>query len=79
MITKSRCKDDRLDARTLARPARIDPDQLSPLKQRGARASCTWQGLRARAGLVSARPASSVDTRMKTRRILVIYKELCSL
>jgi len=30
LITKSRRKDDRLDARTLARLARIDPELLSP-------------------------------------------------
>ena len=36
LITKSRRKDDRLDARTLARLARIDPELLSPVKHRSA-------------------------------------------
>jgi transposase len=38
LITKSRRKDDRLDARTLARLARIDPELLSPVKHRSAQA-----------------------------------------
>jgi transposase len=36
LITKSRQKDDRLDARTLARLARIDPELLNPVKHRSA-------------------------------------------
>ena len=36
LITKRRRKDDRLDARTLARLARIDPELLSPVKHRSA-------------------------------------------
>src|SRR3974390_1069351 len=35
LITKSRRKDDRLDARTLARLIRIDPELLSPAKHPG--------------------------------------------
>ncbi|HKU21384.1 MAG TPA: transposase, partial [Terriglobales bacterium] len=38
LIGESRRKDDRLDARTLARLARIDPQLLSPVKHRSARA-----------------------------------------
>jgi len=38
LITQSRRKDDRLDARTLARLARIDPELLSPVKHRSAQA-----------------------------------------
>src|SRR5215469_17317889 len=34
LIVKSRRKDDRLDARTLARLARIDPQLLSPVQHR---------------------------------------------
>jgi transposase len=41
LIVKSRRKDDRLDARTLARLARIDPELLSPVQHRSAQASCT--------------------------------------
>jgi transposase len=36
LITKSRRKDDRLDVRTLARLARIDPELLSPVKHLSA-------------------------------------------
>ncbi|HEV2730544.1 MAG TPA: IS110 family transposase [Terriglobales bacterium] len=57
LITKSRRKDDRLDARTLARLARIDPELLSPVKHRSAQAQLHLVEIRARAGLVSARTA----------------------
>ena len=36
LIGESRRKDDRLDARTLARLARVDPQLLSPVKHRSA-------------------------------------------
>ena len=57
LITKSRRKDDRLDARTLARLARIDPELLSPVKHRSAQAQLHLAEIRARAVLVSARTA----------------------
>src|SRR5437870_7516449 len=38
LIGESRRKDDRLDARTLARLARIDPQLLAPVKHRSAQA-----------------------------------------
>src|SRR5208282_4672106 len=38
LIGESRKKDDRLDAQTLARLARIDPQLLSPVKHRSAKA-----------------------------------------
>ena len=57
LITKSRRKDDRLDARTLARLARIDPELLSPVKHRSAQAQLHLAEIRARATLVSARTA----------------------
>ena len=38
LIGESRKKDDRLDARMLARLARIDPQLLSPVKHRSAKA-----------------------------------------
>jgi transposase len=57
LITKSRRKDDRLDARTLARLARIDPELLSPVKHRSAQAQLHLTEIRARAVLVSARTA----------------------
>src|SRR6516164_3028403 len=51
LITKSRRKDDRLDARTLARLARLDPELLSPVKHRSAQAQLHLTEIRARAGL----------------------------
>jgi hypothetical protein len=57
LIGESRKKDDRLDARTLARLARIDPQLLSPVKHRSAPAHADLTVIRARAGLVRARTA----------------------
>ena len=55
LIGESRKKDDRLDAQTLARLARIDPELLYPVKHRSAQAQADWMMIRARAGLVRAR------------------------
>jgi transposase len=55
LIGESRKKDDRLDAQTLARLARIDPGLLSPVKHRSAQAQADLTVIRARAGLVRAR------------------------
>ena len=55
LIGESRKKDDRLDARTLARLARIDPQLLYPVKHRSAQAQADLTLIRARAGLVRAR------------------------
>jgi transposase len=57
LITKSNRKDDRHDARTLARLARIDPELLGPVRHRGAKAQIHLTVIRARAELVSARTA----------------------
>jgi len=57
LIVKSQRKDDRMDARTLARLARIDPELLSPVQHRSAQAQLHLTEIRARAGLVSARTA----------------------
>lgn len=57
LITKSRRKDDRLDARTLARLARLDPQLLSPVRHRSAQAQLHLTEIRARAELVRARTA----------------------
>jgi len=57
LIGESRKKDDRLDARTLARLARIDPQLLCPVKHRSAKAQADLSLIRARAGLVRARTA----------------------
>ena len=55
LIGESRKKDDRLDAQTLARLARIDPELLYPVKHRSAQAQADLMVIRARAGLVRAR------------------------
>src|ERR1700751_4380969 len=57
LITKSNRKDDRHDARTLARLARIDPELLGPVRHRSAKAQMHLTVIRARAELVSARTA----------------------
>src|SRR5213075_950315 len=57
LITKSTRKDDRHDARTLARLARIDPELLGPVRHRSAKAQIHLTVIRARAELVSARTA----------------------
>jgi transposase len=55
LIGESRKKDDRLDAQTLARLARIDPQLLYPVKHRSAQAQADLMMIRARAGLVRVR------------------------
>jgi transposase len=55
LIGESRKKDDRRDAQTLARLARIDPELLYPVKHRSVRAQADLTLIRARAGLVRAR------------------------
>ena len=52
LITESSRKDDKLDAKTLARLARIDPDLLSPIRHRGEQAQADLMMVRARAVLV---------------------------
>src|SRR5262245_42923328 len=61
LIGEIRKKDDRLDAQTLARLARIDPELLYPVKHRSAKAQADLAMIRARAGLVRAR-TSLVNT-----------------
>ncbi|MGA9967089.1 MAG: transposase [Terriglobales bacterium] len=55
LIGESRKKDDRLDARTLAGLARIDPQLLAAVQHRSAQAQSHLMVIRARAGLVRAR------------------------
>jgi transposase len=57
LISKSNRKDDRHDARTLARLARIDPELLGPVRHRSAKAQIHLTVIRARAELVRARTA----------------------
>src|ERR1700678_700264 len=56
-ISQSSRKDDRLDARRLARLARIDPGLLGPVRHRSAKAQIHLTVIRARAALVSTRTA----------------------
>jgi transposase len=55
LIGESSRKDDRLDARMLARLARLDPRLLSPVQHRSAEAQIHLTVIRARAVLVGAR------------------------
>src|SRR6266852_3717719 len=59
LIGDSSRKDDRIDAQTLARLARIDPQLLGPVRHRSAKAQIHLTVVRARAGLVSARTAEA--------------------
>ena len=67
LISESSRKDDRLDARTLGRLARIDPALLSPVRHRSAKAQMHLTVIRARAVLVSARTALVNATRGLTK------------
>jgi transposase len=49
LIGESRKKDDRIDAQTLARLARIDPQLLCPVKHRSAKAQAGTSGIGASA------------------------------
>ena len=55
LISASSRKDDRLDAQTLARLARVDPQLLRPIRHRSERAQQHLQVIRVRAALVEAR------------------------
>lgn len=55
LISKSSRKDDRLDAQTLARLARVDPQLLRPIRHRSERAQGHLMVIRVRAALVEAR------------------------
>lgn len=57
LIGESSRKDDRLDARVLARLARLDTRLLSPVQHRSAEAQAHLTVIRARAALVGARTA----------------------
>ena len=54
-ISNSSRKDDRRDAETLARLARVDPKLLRPVRHRGEKAQADLLKVRARAALVEAR------------------------
>ena len=54
-IHKNKRKNDKIDARTLARLVRVDPELLYPIQHRGDPARQDLVLLRAREGLISAR------------------------
>jgi transposase len=57
LISASSRKDDRLDAQTLARLARVDPQLLRPIRHRSEAAQMHWMTIRVREALVEARTA----------------------
>jgi hypothetical protein len=57
LISESTRKNDTFDAKTLARRARIDPQLLSPIRNRSEQAQADLIMVRARASLVEARSA----------------------
>jgi len=61
LISTSSRKDDRVDAQTLARLARVDPQLLRPIQHRSAQAQGDLMVIRVRAALVEAR-TSLVNT-----------------
>src|SRR5215472_15364986 len=61
LITESSRKDDRLDAQTLARLARIDPQLLRPIRHRSDTAQAALMIIRVRAALMGVR-TSLVNT-----------------
>jgi transposase len=61
LITQSSRKDDKVDAKTLARLARIDPELLRPIRHRGEKAQMDLMQIRVRAALVETR-TSLVNT-----------------
>jgi transposase len=61
LITESSRKDDRLDAQTLARLARIDPQLLRPIQHRSEEAQGALMVIRVRAALIAVR-TSLVNT-----------------
>jgi transposase len=79
LIGESRKKDDRLDARTLARLARIDPQLLCPVQHRSAKAQADLTVIRARAGLVRARTAlvNSSENRSSKSAVDVEHRRWC--
>ena len=55
LISASSRKNDRMDARLLARLARVDPQLLRPIRHRSERAQADLMTIRIRAALVEAR------------------------
>jgi transposase len=67
LISESSRKDDRVDARLLARLARFDPQLLRPIRHRSEKAQADLMRIRVRASLVEARTALVNATRGLTK------------
>ena len=57
LIAQSSRKDDKVDAKTLARLARVEPELLRPIRHRSEKAQLDLMQIRVRAGRVEARTA----------------------
>ena len=68
LITQSRRKNDRLDAKALARLARVDPELLRPIQHRSEKAQRHLMVIRVRAGLVEMRTSAVNLARGMTKR-----------
>jgi hypothetical protein len=71
LIGESRKKDDRLDAQTLARLARIDPKLLCPVKHRSAKAQAhlAFCGFMFRGLQLRSRPLRVAGQPTQNRRV----------
>jgi transposase len=69
LITQSSRKNDKLDARTLARLARVDPQLLKPIQHRSQEAQQHLMVIRVRAALVEARTALINTARGLTKAV----------
>ena len=69
VISDSSRKNDRMDARTLARLARLGPDLLRPIRHRGEKAQAALMDIRVRANLVEARTALINSVRGMTKSV----------
>ena len=70
LISKSSRKNDRMDAQTLARLARVDPRLLRPIQHRSEQAQGHLRVIRVRAALVEARTMLVNAARGLTKRIV---------
>ena len=72
LITQAVRKNDRIDARQLARLARVDPKLLSPIRHRGEQAQADLAVIRARAGVAALAtrqgPLAPLGRSLGTRR-----------
>lgn len=69
LISQSSRKDDKLDARTLARLARVDPELLRPIRHRSEEAQMDLMSIRVRAALVEQRTALINTARGLTKSV----------